>query len=249
MCVCVRVCVCVCVLQAAEAPARVETDTCLPLTSLPDGNVTAGSKGVCIHRGLHGFTNPPPPPSLAGGVKEAMRPSYWSVLTALDHHQTQHDGHTVVIHLTKRSGGVCEVRCTSGWPACACFSMWYSRYSGTAAVQQVQQRYSNGTAGTPAVQHTRIGLLYRVLGTEGTPGTPGTAVQHRTAGTADRCGSQGRLPNKEGPAEAEGVDRHALGHAPPNKEGCQIKKARPRPRGSLDTTRPWSCTCQIRKAA
>ena len=115
------------------------------------------------------------------------------------------------------------------------FPMWYSRYSGTAAVQQVQQRYSNGTAGTPAVQQTRIGLLYRVLGTEGTPGTPGTAVQHRTAGTADRCGSQGRLPNKEGPAEAEGVDRHALGHAPPNKEGCQIKKARPRPRGSIDT--------------
>ena len=88
------------------------------------------------------------------------------------------------------------------WVASMCwFPMWYSRYSGTAAVQQVQQRYSNGTAGTPAVQQTRIGLLYRVLGTEGTPGTPGTAVQHRTAGTADRCGSQGRLPNKEGPAK------------------------------------------------
>ena len=30
--------------------------------------------------------------------------------------------------------------------------MRYSRYSGTAAVQQVQQRYSSGTAGTAAVQ-------------------------------------------------------------------------------------------------
>ena len=69
------------------------------------------------------------------------------------------------------------------------FSMWYSRYSGTAAVQQVQQRYSNGTAAAAAVQQTRIGLLYRVLGTEGTPGTPGTAVQHGTAGTAKRQGS------------------------------------------------------------
>ena len=76
------------------------------------------------------------------------------------------------------------------WVASMCwFPMWYSRYSGTAAVQQVQQRYSNGTAGTPAVQQTRIGLLYRVLGTAGTPGTPGTAVQHGTAGTADRRGS------------------------------------------------------------
>ena len=61
------------------------------------------------------------------------------------------------------------------------------------AVQQVQ-RYSSGTAGTATVQHTRLGLLYRVLGTAGTPGTPGTAVQHGTAGTADRRGSGRRPP-------------------------------------------------------
>ena len=53
------------------------------------------------------------------------------------------------------------------------------------AVQQVQW-YSSGTAGTATVQHTRLGLVYRV---RGTAGTPGTAVHHGTAGTADRRGS------------------------------------------------------------